>query len=163
MKLGELNGFLGSNFDVTIDGRHYSVPPVAWETYLGFLAVHEHMAGVAAGTAKAEDGPEDQPISKMAPVVLGPVLGELIADGMPGPKIMLIARAAYLWQLGEDEIARAVLEGKADAPTSTSTTPTGSTGTAAGSTTRRRASTSGTTSQKKSQPQSVPNLEPQTA
>jgi hypothetical protein len=152
MDMGDLGDFLETTLDFTLDGRRYSVQPVEWPVYLQLLAAQEHANAVAEGRAKVEDGPEDKPIYQLAPTVLGPVLAELISAGVSGPRISRIARAGYLFQLGEHEIAKVILQGKAPtpAPGSTSTTPTGSTGTAAGSTTRRRASTSGTTSPRKS-------------
>lgn len=166
MDLGELGDFLDGSFDFTIGGRHYSVPPVEWPVYLELFAAQEHAIAVEAGRAKPEDGPEDKPIYKLAPTLLGPVLDQLIGDGVSGAQISLIARAAYLFQIGEGEVARAVLKsgGKAPTPdsTSTSTTPTGSTGTGKANTTRRRGSTTGTTSRRKSPTQSVPEPVPST-
>lgn len=152
MDMGELDDFLSSKLEFSLDGRHYSVPPIDWETYLELMKVGAHVARVAEGKAKPEDGPEDKPLYERAPVVLGPVFAELQANGVHPSKIAEIARAAYLWQTGNDEAALFVLTGKAPAPTTTSPTPTGSTDTAAANTTKPRGSTSGTRSPKKSQP-----------
>lgn len=155
MDLGELGDFLSSRLDFTVDGRRYSVPPVTWDKYLELARMHEHAVAVAEGRAKVEDGPEDKPLVDIAPDVLGEVFDQLQADGLHPSKIAVIARGAYLWQLGMDEVATIVLSGKLPAPETTSPTPTGSTGTAAASTTRRRGSTSTTTSRPKSkQPRS---------
>ena len=160
MDLGELGDFLAGSLDFTIDGRHYSVPPVAWPVYLEMLAAQEHAVAVSEGRAKPEDGPEDKPIYKLAPVVLGPVLDELISDGVSGPRVMVLARAAYLFQIGEHEVAKALLAsgGKVQIPPppseSTSRTRTGSTSSGSVSGTKRAASSTGTRSQTKSKPRS---------
>jgi hypothetical protein len=152
MDLGELGDFLSSKLEFTVDGRNYTVPPVTWEKYLELARMHEHAQAVAEGRAKVEDGPEDRPLVDIAPDVLGPVFEQLQKDGLHPSKIAIVARGAYLWQLGMDEVATIVLSGKIPAPETTSPTPTGSTGTAAASTTSRRGSTSGTTSRPKSKP-----------
>lgn len=168
MDLGELGDFLAGSFDFGIDGRHYSVPPVAWPVYLELVRAHAHAIAVSEGTAKPEDGPEDKPIYELAPIVLGPVFTELITDGVPGPRVLLLARAAYLFQIGQHDIARVLLESGGKAPTppppseSTSRTPTGSTSSESVSGTKPRASTTATTSPKTSRPRS-PRTRPATA
>lgn len=139
MELTDLSGFLEPpSLKLPIGGRVYAVAPASGETW---LRLQELASAVDSGKQQAMSKLELQKMS------LGPVFEQMITDGVAGWEIEKSGTVAFYWQIGNESLAKLFWEaqGKASPRAKRSTGTT----TAAGSTTRRRASTSGTSTRKR--------------
>lgn len=133
-----------------IGGRIFEVQPVSAREWLRLQEVQQSV--LSADPESAVSDASRMTEVELYKLVLGDAYEELL-DNVSRPELEKAALTAYYWQLGRNDIAESFwsLGGKAEAPTparaprkSTTRTSTG-----AANTTRKRASTSGTTSRKK--------------
>jgi hypothetical protein len=166
-RLGELTRYFDAGLTLTVCGREYSVPPATAETGLwvrtaaelgGQLHAAQTEEEMRAVGAQLEEMPDQD--RSLRDRMLGPDLVEQMADdGVPDALIEFCARTAYIWVLsaGDEERTTAFWTSggrpearrpanRADRRAASRTTK--STGAATG--TRSRASTSGTSTRRKS-------------
>jgi hypothetical protein len=148
--LEDLRGFLDApKLTLPIGGKNYIVEPVTAETWLKLV----HFSELVASNADKPEATTDE-IAQMSEIDLFKLcLGttfDVLAKVVNRNELRTAGLTAFYWQLGREDVAESMwrLEGKATAPKAAPKRSTRTT-TAAASTTRKRASTSGTRSRPK--------------
>ncbi len=139
----DLDEFFDDTLPLPIGGKVYVVPPASAETGLFCQRLME--AGVDAANGKDTDlaSLDDEGERDLYQRVLGPVYGELKANGVSWPKIKHAGITAFLWIAGDRDTAQKYWEAGDGGPEAEA--PTRAERRAAAATTQRRGSTSGTT------------------
>lgn len=146
MALDDLRSFLDQpTLTLPVGGKKYTVQPCKADVWLRLQEI----------ARRAEDDPtaERTPDTELFRLALGDELFGKLLPLVTGPELRHIGTTAYLWQLGNQELAARFWAGGGKASTSESATPTRTrrtTHTGAANTTRRRASGTGTSTPKKS-------------
>lgn len=148
MTFRDLDEFFDDSLRLPIGGKEYVVPSPNAETGLwcqGMLA-----AGVAVHAGRQPEGIaelDDEQENNLYQRVLGPVWGELQADGVPWTRIRHAGITAFLWAAGNEDLASAFWEsgGRGEAP-APNRKARRTASTASATSTRSRGSTNGTTS-----------------
>ncbi|MDQ1053171.1 hypothetical protein QE394_001099 [Arthrobacter sp. SORGH_AS 212] len=151
--LEQLGTFLDPILGVPFRGKTYKVPPVDAETGLKLQRLIS--AGVQAAVEKKLDPETIELVSDAEEkgfyqTVLGPVYDELLADGATFHALKFIGQTALMWHAQDFDTAEEfwMAEGKAPTPNRAERRTATRTGTAAATTTRKRASVTGTTTPK---------------
>ncbi|MFI6485153.1 hypothetical protein ACIBH1_45095 [Nonomuraea sp. NPDC050663] len=106
VKLKELDDFLDDGLELPIKGKTYLVPPASAEVGLYCQRLAE--VGMAAAKGQQDEGAaelDDARESELYRKCLGPVLDEMVADGVSWPRIKHAAITAFFWIAGNDEAA----------------------------------------------------------
>ncbi|MDQ1738106.1 MAG: hypothetical protein QOH56_4357 [Pseudonocardiales bacterium] len=162
MALADLREFIDSpKLTLPIGGRSYNVGPVTAQVWLRLQEIQARAAKVIEDAAKLSDDPDavlaasDTEIDEISELdliklALGDAFDVMVRGGVTGPELKHAGVTAYYWQLGQESVAEAIWisAGKATAPRRAPRTSI-RTSTGAATTTRKRASGSGTSSRKK--------------
>lgn len=144
MPLDDLRAFLDQPvLTLPVGGKKYTVRPCKADAWL-------KLQEIANRTDKDET--ESTPDMVLFRLALGDQLFEQLLPEVTGPELRHIGTTAYLWQLGSQELAARYWAGggKASKPTATPQRTRRTTRTGAATTTRKRGSGSGTSTQPKS-------------
>lgn len=146
MALNDLRTFLDQpTLTLPVGGKKYTVQPCRADVWLRLQEI----------ARRAEDDPtaEATPDTELFKLALGDDLYTKLLPLVTGPELRHIGTTAYLWQLGNHEFAARFWASGGKASTPAPKTPTRTrraTHTGEGTTTRRPASGSGTSTRKKS-------------
>lgn len=169
-KLTELDEYWSPGLSLVIRGREYTVPLPSAELGLWCQRIAQAAGQIDGASTEAEMRDAVDAIQNLPPLdgqdltlaqrALGEVYDQLVADGVPYPYIEFAGQTAYVWIVGGEDAAErywtsggrpeALRPAGSRAQRRATAKTGGKTGTAAGSATKPRASTSGTSTPRKS-------------